>query len=53
MKNPQTVRAFLLAFVGVALGIALAKLTSGSLVPILAIVVGVGCFLLYRMRSGR
>lgn len=52
MDNPR-LRVFALALCGVALGIALSKFSGGSLAVIVAIVVAIGCFLLFRMRSGR
>ena len=38
---------------GVALGIALAKLSGGSLAAVVAIVLALICFVLFRMRTGR
>lgn len=52
MKNPrQTLRAFLLAMSGVALGIGLAKLSGGSLALVIALALAVGCFALVRLRD--
>lgn len=53
MINNPRMRVFLLALCGVALGIALSKFSGGSLAVIVAIVLAIMCFLLFRMRSGR
>lgn len=53
MTTSPRLRVFLLALCGVALGIALAKLSGGSLAVVLAVVVGAACFFLVRMRQGR
>ena len=50
MTSSPRLRAFLLALCGVALGIALARLSGGSLAVVLAIVVGVACFIVMQMR---
>ncbi|MGX5692664.1 hypothetical protein ACWKWA_05750 [Dermacoccus abyssi] len=53
MSNSPRLRVFLLGLAGVTLGIALAKLSGGSLAAVVAIVLALICFVLLRMRTGR
>lgn len=46
-------RLFLIALVGVVIGIAVTKLSGASLTVVVALVLGIGCFLYLRMRQGR
>lgn len=52
-KQSPALRVFVFALLGVALGIAISRLSSGAMVTALAILCGIGVFVLLRLRSGR